>query len=133
MDQLNGQQLAFKNIIIQECPSTMFDDHYLWTDPVNGGQTGNGWFITNGRAERIYWQKENWSADDMVMFTVSSINVSFDVRECDFNVTRYYDLNGNEIVLNQGKTFVEIVRNQDDSKVVISDNPSIDSYIIDSL
>ena len=133
VDQLNGQQLAFKNIIIQECPSTMFDDHYLWTDPVNGGQTGNGWFITNGRAERIYWQKENWSADDMVMFTVSSINVSFDVRECDFNVTRYYDLNGNEIVLNQGKTFVEIVRNQDDSKVVISDNPSIDSYIIDSL
>ena len=42
-------------------------------------------------------------------------------------------MNGNEIKLNQGKTFVEIVRNQDDSKVVITDNPNIDSYIIDGL
>ena len=48
-------------------------------------------------------------------------------------MTRYYDQNGNEIRLNQGKTFVEIVRNQDDSKIVISDDPSVDTYIIDSL
>ena len=111
----------------------MFDDHYLWTDPVNNGEAGNGWFITNGRAEKITWKKENWSQDQPVILNVSSINVSFDVRECDFNVTRYYDSNGNEIKLNPGKTFVEIVRNQDASKVVISDNPSIDTYIIDSL
>jgi len=133
IDQLNGQQLAYKNIIIQECSSTMFDDHYLWTDPVNNGEAGSGWYITNGRAEKITWKKENWSSDQPVILTVSSINVSFDVRECDFNVTRYYDANGNEIKLNPGKTFVEIVRNQDASKVVISDNPSIDTYIIDSL
>ena len=133
IDQLNGQQLAYKNIIIQQCPSQMFDDHYLWTDPVNGSEGGTGWFITNGRAERITWKKENWFYEDPVSVTISSINVSFDVRECDFNVTRYYDMNGNEIRLNQGKTFVEIVRNQDSSKVVISDNPGIDTYIIDSL
>ncbi len=133
IDQLNGQQLAYKNIIIQECPSTFFDDKYLWTDPVNGDQGGSGWFITNGRAERITWKKENWSWEDPVLMTVSSANVSFDVRHCDFNVTRYYDMNGNEIRLNQGKTFVEIVRNQDSSKVVISDNPGIDTYIIDGL
>ena len=47
--------------------------------------------------------------------------------------SRLYDMNGNEITLNQGKTFVEIVRNQDASKVVISDDPSIDTYIIDGL
>ena len=133
IDQLNGQQLAYKNIIIQECPSTFFDDKYLWTDPVNGDQGGSGWFITNGRAQRITWKKENWSWEDPVLMTVSSANVSFDVRHCDFNVTRYYDMNGNEIRLNQGKTFVEIVRNQDSSKVVISDNPGIDTYIIDGL
>ena len=132
-DQNNGAQLAFKNIIIQECPSVMLDDHYLWTDPTNQGQTGSGWYITNGRAERITWQKSGWSADDQIQTTVTTIKTAFDVRECDFNVTKYYDYNGNEIRLNQGKTFVEIVRNQDVNKVVITDNPNIDSYIIDSL
>ena len=133
VDQLNGQQLCYKNIILQECPSTMFDEHYLWTDPVNGYDGGTGWFITNGRAERITWKKENWSADDPIETTVQSANVAFDVRQCDFNVTRYYDQNGNEIVLNPGKTFVEIIRNQDESKIVISDDPGIDTYIIDGL
>jgi hypothetical protein len=96
-------------------------------------ETEGGWFITNGRAERITWRKENWSPDDPVEVTISSINLAFDVRQSDFNVTRYYDMNGNEIKLNQGKTFVEIVRNQDASKVVITDNPDVDTYIIDSL
>ena len=133
IDQLNGQQLAYKNIIIQECPSQLADEHYLWTDPVNGYDGGTGWYITNGRAEKITWKKENWSADDPIETTVTTPNCAWDVRECDFNVTRYYDANGNEIRLNQGKTFVEIVRNQDDPKVVISDDPSIDTSIIDGL
>ena len=96
VDGTTGNQLAYKNIIIQECPSTMFDEKYLWTDPTGNGQGGSGWYITNGRAEKITWQKENWSADDPVETTVSSANVAFDVRECDFNVTRYYDENGNQ-------------------------------------
>ena len=133
IDGTTGNQLAYKNIIIQECPSTMFDDHYLWTDPTGAGEGGSGWFITNGRAEKITWQKEYWSADDPIETTVSSAKVSFDVRECDFNVTRYYDAEGNEITLNQGKTFVEVVRTQDDPLVVLSDDPSIDTSIIDSL
>lgn len=120
VDQLTGKQLAYSNIIIQECPSVMFDDHYLWTDPVNQGESGSGWFITNGRAERITWQKENWDANDPVLFDISSVNTSFGVRQSDFHITRYYDMNGNEITLNQGKTFVEIVREQDASGVVIS-------------
>ena len=109
------------------------DEHYLWTDPVNGYDGGTGWYITNGRAVKITWKKENWNAEDPIETTVTTPNCAWDVRECDFNVTRYYDANGNEIRLNQGKTFVEIVRNQDDPRVVISDDPSIDTSIIDSL
>lgn len=132
VDQLTGKQLAYTNIIIQECPSTMFDDHYLWTDPVNHGESGGGWFITNGRAERITWQKENWSENEQVLFDITSAYTSVDVRNSDFNITRYYDMDGNEITLNQGKTFVEVVREQDASKVVISDDPNIDTYVTDS-
>jgi len=137
VDHNNGAQLAYKNIIIQECNSQLFDANsghtYRWTDPVNNGKAGNGWYITDGRAEKITWQKENWSADDPVETTVSSADLSFDVRECDFNVTRYYDASGNEIKLNQGKTFVEVVRTDDVSKIVISDDPNIDSSVIDGL
>ena len=132
IDHLNGEQLAYSNIIIQECPSIMFDDHYLWTDPVNNGESGNGWFITNGRAERITWQKENWDGNEPIQANITSVYTSFDVRKCDFNITRYYDMEGNEITLNQGKTFVEIVREQDASHVVISDDPGIDTHITDS-
>ena len=133
IDHLNGEQLAYKNVIIQVCQSSMFDDHYLWTDPVNNGESGEGWYITNGKAEKITWQKENWSSDDEILTTIESANLAFDVRECDFNVTRYYDMDGNEITLNQGKTFVEIVREQDASKVVISDDSTIDSHVIDEM
>ncbi len=120
VDHLTGDQLAFKNVIIQYCDSEMFDEKYLWTDPVNNGEMGEGWYITNGKAEKIYWQKENWSADEPVMFTVTSALTSYDVRESDFNVTRYYDENGNEIKLNQGKTMVEVVRSQDRELVEIN-------------
>ncbi len=133
IDQANGQQLAYRNVILQYCPSEMLDDHYLWTDPRINGEAGEGWFVTGGRAEKITWQKENWSAEDPIQTTVTSINTAFDVRECDFNVTRYYDADGNEIKLNQGKTFVEIVRNQDAGMVVITDDPGVDTYVIDSL
>ena len=46
-------------------------------------------------------------------------------------MTRYYDADGNEITLNQGKTWVCIVRNSNADHVIISDDPAIDSYAID--
>lgn len=133
VDHLTDEQLSFKNIIIQQGPSTSLDGKYLFTDPVIGGGKGEGWYITNGCAERITWQKENWNADDPVELTVGSQNLEWDVRDCDFNVTRYYDEAGNEITLNQGKTFVEIVRDEDASKILISGDPSVDSSVIDGM
>lgn len=133
IDHLDGKQLAFKNILIQIGPSYDLDGRYIFTDPVNGGNAGEGWYITNGKAERITWQKENWSADDPIIETVTAAQHVFDVRECDFNVTRYYDSEGNEITLNTGKTMVEIVRDSDASALVISDDLSTDSYIIDGI
>ncbi len=133
LDHLTGEQLAYKNILIQICPSTKLDDKYLWTDPVNHGESGEGWYITNGRAEKITWQKENWDAEAPVLTTVTAAYDAFDVRECDFNVTRYYDMDGNEITLNQGKTFVEIIRESDTQKIVITDDPNVDTYITESM
>ncbi len=86
MDTVTGEQLAVKNIIIQE---TQIDAYY---DEQNHDRVdvdivgkGNGKYITNGKAIDITWS-------------------------CSGNgeVTHYYDLSGNEIVLNQGKTWINI-------------------------
>lgn len=96
-DAATGEQLAVTNIIIQECPvETYYDeqDH----DRVEVGilTGGSGKYITGGKAIDITW-------------------------ECSANgsVTRYYDTDGNEIRLNQGKTWVEIVDDDYSSRNVI--------------
>lgn len=86
MDQVAGEQLAVKNIIIQETPiSAYYDEQNHDRVDVDIVGKGNGKFITNGKAIDITWS-------------------------CAGNgeVTHYYDLSGNEIVLNQGKTWIDI-------------------------
>jgi hypothetical protein len=85
-DAVTGEQLAVKNIIIQECTVDAYYDEQNH-DRVDIGTTagGNGIFVTNGKAIDITW-------------TCSA----------DGSVTHYYDSDGNEIELNQGKTWVEV-------------------------
>jgi hypothetical protein len=85
-DAVTGDQLAVKNIIIQECTVDAYYDEQNH-DRVDIGTTagGNGIFVSNGKAIDITW-------------TCSA----------DGSVTHYYDADGNEIELNQGKTWVEI-------------------------
>lgn len=87
VDGANGEQLAVKNIIIQNCYSSLKDSSNgtLDIDYLSGG---TGKYITNGKAVNISWTRA--SATD---------------------ITHYYDENGDEIVLNPGKTWVEIVEN----------------------
>lgn len=77
-------QIAVKNILIQYCPA----GYYATTDyrNINVHESVWGYFITGGKAEKITWSKDG-----------------------EFGPTHYYDENGNEIVLNQGKTWVCIM------------------------
>lgn len=95
VDGLTGKQLAVKNIIIQNCNSYLKnpDNGTLDIDPLSGG---TGKYITNGKAIDITWK-----------------------RASDTDITRYYDMDGNEIVLNPGKTWVEIVESSKASKNII--------------
>ncbi|MCR5273178.1 MAG: DUF3048 domain-containing protein [Lachnospiraceae bacterium] len=97
MDALTGKQLAVKNVIIQEAPvSAYYDeqDHDRTDVDITAG--GNGWYITNGKAIPITWT-------------------------CAGNaeVTHYYDQSGNEITLNQGKTWIDVMNVDDADKNVI--------------
>lgn len=83
-DMENGEQLKFKNILVQYATYSVISaqDH----QDINVCTEGKGLYITDGRAIDITWKK----------------------TDVDDN-TKYYDQNGNQLVMNQGKTMVEVV------------------------
>ena len=89
MDGATGEQLKFKNILIQNTYNETRDAKgyliYQCHDT-----TRDGWFFTNGKGIHVTWEKTS-----------------------DYGATRYYDDNGEEIVLNTGKTMVCIVQDGD--------------------
>lgn len=86
VDELDGQQLTCDNIILQYSSYQPYDENgYLNIDTSSGGQ---GKFITRGKAIDIRWEKDS-----------------------QWGITHYYGQDGQEIQLNTGKTWVEIVLN----------------------
>ncbi|MBE5905356.1 MAG: DUF3048 domain-containing protein [Lachnospiraceae bacterium] len=83
-DQEMKKQLSCKNIIIQYVSMGLFDDKKSLTMKTVG--SGDGMFITNGKAVPITWSKKD-----------------------TFAVTHYYGIGGKEVALNPGKTWVLIV------------------------
>ena len=81
-DENTGEQLKFKNLIIQYTTSKVLDTNRGYLDLTTIG-SGTGKYITNGKAIDITWKHDK-----------------------ETEATKYYDADGNEIVLNQGKTNV---------------------------
>lgn len=86
-DRVTKEQYFAKNIIV-----AVMSNHAL-SDGTNKGRqevvnegTGTGYYLTNGKCIDITWKKENLKSK-----------------------TYFYDLSGNEITLNDGITFVQIV------------------------
>jgi len=88
VDGANGEQLCFKNILIQNTKSEELGEGYLAFQCHD--TTRDGWYFTNGRGIHITWEKTS-----------------------DYGATRYYDDYGNEIYMNTGKTMVCIVQDGD--------------------
>ncbi|MBD5521054.1 MAG: DUF3048 domain-containing protein [Lachnospiraceae bacterium] len=89
VDKANGEQLSFKNILIQNTYFEVRDQKgYLAFQCIDS--TRDGWFFTNGKGIHVTWSKTS-----------------------DYAATRYYDDLGNEIELNTGKTMVCIVEDGD--------------------
>lgn len=93
VDLANGQQLSFKNVLIQNTYFEVRDKKgYLAFQCIDS--TRDGWYFTNGKGIHVTWAKAS-----------------------DYGATRYYDDFGNEIELNTGKTMVCIVEDGDSFKV----------------
>lgn len=94
-DGATGEQLKFKNVIVQFTYSETRDAHGYLAFGCTDDQY-DGYYLTNGKAIHVKWKKTS-----------------------DYGATKYYDDNGNEITLNTGKTYVAIV--QSDKSVIIND------------
>ncbi len=92
-DAVNGRQLAFANIIIQNTKWSQLDKKgYLGFTMIDS--TEDGYFFTKGRYIHINWKKTG-----------------------DYSPTKYYDDAGNEIKLNTGKTYIAIAQKGRSPKV----------------
>lgn len=86
IERTTGNQLEAKNIIVQLVGNySIKGDDKGRQDIANVGK-GGGWFITDGKAQKIKWSKESRPAQ-----------------------TKYVDEAGNEIKLNPGQTWVQIM------------------------
>lgn len=84
-DAISGNQLTFSNVVIQITPWKKVDKKgYLSFDVVGSGE---GYFCTEGRAIHCTWTKT-----------------------ADHSPTKYYDDFGQEIVFNQGHTYIAIAQ-----------------------
>ena len=89
----NGKSIV-KNLLIQSCGYTQYDEHgYMIFDCISKGY---GYYVTNGKALYVSWEKTSMTSP-----------------------TRYYDMDGNEITLNTGKTYVGFVPVDDWEDLVI--------------
>lgn len=93
-DAVTGEQMAFTNIFIQRCAWThvVEGSAYLWfrIEETEEG-VDDGFYITNGKMIHVTWNKED-----------------------DYEPTLFYDDNGNEVTVNQGRTMIFIIRDDTD-------------------
>ena len=81
----NNAQLSFKNLLLQNARYVEFDDNgYMMFHSIDYNR--DGYYITNGKAIPITWSKED-----------------------ELSPTKYYDMDGKEINLNTGRTYVALV------------------------
>ena len=86
MERVSGKQLQASNIIIQYTHNNTIKGDKYDRQELDTTGSGNGYFITCGKAVKIKWSKETRSAQ-----------------------TKYTDEAGNEVVLNPGQTWIQIL------------------------
>lgn len=95
-DGQTGDRVTFKNAIVQDCSFHQYDDNgYMIYNVIQSNQPG--YYLTDGYAIPITWTKEG-----------------------ENEITRFYDVDNNEIQINTGKTYVTLIPSDTWSEVSLS-------------
>ncbi|MDR2546058.1 MAG: DUF3048 domain-containing protein [Lachnospiraceae bacterium] len=89
IDLMNGEQLSFKNIIVQNTYYEQRDRQGYLVFQCHD-TTRDGWYFTGGKGIRISWEKTS-----------------------DYGATRFLDDKRSEIEMNTGKTMILIIQDGD--------------------
>lgn len=112
IDEYSGEQLTFSNVVFQYCHGEVRDDHDYLAFAVHG--EGDAIVFTNGKVIKGKWKR----------------------YDGDFTPAKFYDENDEEIIFNQGKTWIcniwkeygEYVQyGRDDESLTTPDMPSVTS------
>ncbi len=95
-DSATGEQLAFTNVLLLSCTRTYLNDDKGHVDIVTAGE-GDGYYIYGGKAISIRWKKAN---DDAPLLL--------------------YTADGAELLLNTGKTFVNVLSDSQFAKAELN-------------
>ena len=86
-DGKTGEQLAFTNVLVLETEISVRDDIGHKKIDWDGGANAKGYYISNGGVQEIHWSKDENNEESYL---------------------RFYDLNGNEIKINRGKSYIAL-------------------------
>ncbi len=96
IDGETGEQLLFKNIIIQLTSIWTIKGDPYGCQNMNLITSGTGYYISHGQAKKITWEKKS-----------------------HYDPTRYYDEKGNSLILNPGKTWIAVYPKNRESKIIM--------------
>ena len=85
IDGTTGEQISFTNVFILFCDVVSLNDKAGHLDITTENENGEGYYISGGRCEKISWSKPT-----------------------EDSPTVYYGADGEELVVNRGKTFISI-------------------------
>ena len=86
-DGKTGEQLAFTNVFVLETEISVRDEVGHKQIDWDGGANAKGYYISNGGVQEIRWSKDENNEESYL---------------------RFYDLNGNEIKINRGKSYIAL-------------------------
>lgn len=95
IDEITGNQLTYKNVIIQFATHSVLDtEKDLQEIKLTG--TGEGFYATDGKIIPITWEKQT-----------------------DKTVTKYYTLDGEQLQMNPGKTWITIFKDTNKDGIIV--------------
>ncbi len=99
IDELTGEQISYDNVILQYNRWVQLDEKdYLAFDCHAGGVIQ---YCTKGKCVLGTWKRE------------------INEENFDMSAIRYYDMDGNELEINNGKTFICVIQDTELDKVVV--------------
>ena len=120
IDELTGEQLAFKNVIVQFAPHQNISGDSVGCIDVDLVGEGEGWYATDGKIIPIKWKKE--AKYSMVNFKSTDGMLDYGERngQCsDYGVTTYYTMDGERLKMNPGKTWITLLQDNNKDGVIV--------------